>query len=61
MKIEPGASCLVVKGTHTGEIAKLEKLIERPGSHDTEALLSAPGGQFVTVAKYLFIVDKDYA
>ena len=60
IKLAPGAECLVMKGKHMGEVAKLEKLIERPGSHDTEALLSSAGGEFVTVAKYLFAIDKDF-
>lgn len=60
IKLAPGVPCLVIKGKHMGEVAKLEKLIERPGSHDTEVLLSGPGGEFVTVAKYLFAVDDNY-
>lgn len=60
IKLAPGASCIVVKGKHRGETAKLEKLIERSGSHDTEAVLSGPSGEFVTVAKYLFAIDADY-
>ena len=60
IKFAPGARCLVTKGKHAGEIAQLDKIIERPGSHDTEALLSGPSGQFVTVAKYLFVVDEKF-
>jgi small subunit ribosomal protein S4e len=60
IKLAPGVSCLVMKGKHMGEVAKLDKIIERPGSHDTEALLSAPEGEFVTVTKYLFAIDANY-
>lgn len=60
IKLAPGAECLVVKGKHIGEVAKLEKLIDRPGSHGTEALLSSASGQFVTVAKYLFAIDNEF-
>lgn len=61
IKLAPGVSCLVMEGKHIGEVAKLEKIIERPGSHDAEALLTGPSGEFITVAKYLFAVDADYA
>jgi small subunit ribosomal protein S4e len=60
IKLAPGVSCLVMKGKHMGEVAKLDKIIERPGSHDTEALLSGPAGEFVTVVKYLFAIDANY-
>jgi len=60
IKLAPGVSCLVMKGKHMGEVAKLEKIIERPGSHDTEALLTSADGEFVTVRKYLFAVDGNY-
>jgi len=61
IKLAPGVRCLVVEGKHRGEIAKLEKIIERPGSHESEALLSGLAGEFVTVAKYLFAVDDEFA
>jgi len=60
IKLEPGVSCLVMKGKHMGEVAKLEKIIERPGSHDTEAHLTGANGEFITVRKYLFAVDGNY-
>lgn len=60
LKLAPGAQCLVMEGKHRGEVARLEKIIERPGSHDSEALLKNEAGEFVTVAKYLFAVDANY-
>ena len=60
LKFGTGAKCLVTHGKHTGEIATLEKLIERPGSHDTEALMASESGKFVTVSKYLFVVDEKF-
>ena len=60
IKLAPGVSCLVMKGKHMGEVAKLEKIIERPGSHDTEAHLTGANGEFITVRKYLFAVDGNY-
>jgi small subunit ribosomal protein S4e len=61
IKLEAGVQCLVVDGRHRGERAKLEKIIERPGSHESEALLAGESGQFITVAKYLFPIDSNYA
>ncbi|MCX6771609.1 MAG: S4 domain-containing protein [Candidatus Micrarchaeota archaeon] len=60
IKLAPGVTCLVMKGKHMGEVAKLEKIIERPGSHDTEAHLTGASGEFITVRKYLFAVDGNY-
>ena len=61
IKLAPGVTCLVVEGRHRGEVARLEKIIERPGSHASEALLKGSSGEFVTVAKYLFAVDAAFA
>lgn len=61
LKLKGGCRCLVTSGKHAGEIAKFEALIERTGSMDAEARLKGEGGEFVTVAKYLFAVDDSYA
>ncbi|MCX6769782.1 MAG: hypothetical protein NT051_03835 [Candidatus Micrarchaeota archaeon] len=60
IKLQPGAQCLVMKGKHIGESAKLERIIERLGSHDTEVLMSGAQGEFITVAKYLFAIDGNF-
>lgn len=60
IKLAPGVECLVMKGKHMGEVAKLDKIIERPGSHDTEAQLASASGEFITVVKYLFAIDGNY-
>jgi small subunit ribosomal protein S4e len=60
LKFGPGAACLVTQGKHIGEVAKLDKVIERPGSHETEAQLSGNSGQFVTLVKYLFVIDEKF-
>jgi small subunit ribosomal protein S4e len=57
LKLEKGTNCLIVEGKHAGMVAKLEEIIERKGSMDAEAKLSSPEGEFITVAKYLFVVD----
>ncbi len=61
IKLSPGVRCLIVDGKHRGDIATLSKIIERPGSHASEALMTGASGDFVTVAKYLFAVDENFA
>jgi small subunit ribosomal protein S4e len=61
IKLAPGARCLIVDGKHRGDIATLSKIIARPGSHASEALMTGASGDFVTVAKYLFAVDENFA
>ena len=60
LKFAPGCLCLVTQGKHMGETAELSKMIQRPGSHDSEALMKGPNGEFVTVAKYLFVIDGKF-
>ena len=60
MKFAQGARCLVTQGKHIGELATLDKVIERPGSQDAEVQLAGTSGQFVTLVKYLFVVDEKY-
>lgn len=57
LKLEKGTKCLIVEGKHAGTVAKLEEIIERKGSMGSEAKLSGPEGEFITVARYLFVVD----
>ncbi len=56
---EEGAKCLIYKGKHAGKIAKLEKIIPREGK-DNEAELSIGDEHFITVAKYLFVINDGY-
>ncbi|MDD5337259.1 MAG: 30S ribosomal protein S4e [Candidatus ainarchaeum sp.] len=58
LKFEPGARCLVMEGPHAGIIANLGELIKREGSPQEAKLKGAE--EFVTVAKYLFVVDESY-
>ncbi|MCX8197158.1 MAG: S4 domain-containing protein [Candidatus Micrarchaeota archaeon] len=60
LKLQPGVRCLITHGRHTGQTAKLEQIIQRPGSHETEAMLSGPSGQFITLLKYLFVIDDKF-
>ena len=61
IKLAQGAQCIVMSGKHRGAMAKLEKIVERPGSHAAEAVLSGPEGEFITVVKYLFVIDGNYS
>jgi small subunit ribosomal protein S4e len=61
LPLSSGVKCLVTEGNHAGEIAILEKIIERTGSMDSEAQLKSGSASFITVTKYLFVVDSDFA
>lgn len=61
LKFESGAKCLVTNGKHAGVIAKLEKIITNQNGIQSEAILrNANNEEFITVAKYLFVVDDSY-
>lgn len=60
MPLAPGVRCLVTEGKHAGETATLEKIIERVGSMDSEAQLKSGKESFITVTKYLFVVDDEF-
>lgn len=61
LKREEGARCLVVEGKHVGNIVKLKKVMQRAGGKPSEALVEAgKDEEFITVTKYLFVVDKDF-
>lgn len=60
LKLDKGARCLIREGKHAGLVAKLDSIIERKEGRDFEAKLSGDHGEFITVAKYLFVVDDSY-
>jgi len=60
LKRDKGARCLVVEGKHAGTIVKLKEIIERKGGKPSEALVQAHKEEFITVAKYLFVVDEAF-
>jgi ribosomal protein S4E len=50
-----------MEGKHVGSLVKLKEIKERAGGKPSEALVEdEKGGEFVTVLKYLFVVDKDF-
>lgn len=60
LKSQKGARCLVFEGKHAGSIVKLKDIIVRKGSKPSEALVESDGTEFITVAKYLFVVDDSF-
>ncbi len=61
LKLEVGAMCLITEGKHAGVLAHIKELIERKEGRSTEARLeSKEAGEFITIADYLFVVDKEF-
>ncbi|MBI2079948.1 30S ribosomal protein S4e [Candidatus Micrarchaeota archaeon] len=58
LKLQKGARCLIREGKHAGSVAKLEEFIQRKEGKESEARMSSKDGEFVTVAKYLFVVNE---
>lgn len=58
LKLDEGAKCLITDGKHAGTIATLQKIIEREGEYPEAKLKGAE--EFITLAKYLFVVDDSY-
>jgi len=62
IKRESGSKCLIVDGKHAGSVVSLKEIIQRKGGQASEALVSQGEREFVTVAKYLFVInDEVYA
>ncbi len=61
LKLEKGARCLVSEGKHAGAIVHLKELIARQAGKSTEARVEGVDKtEFITVAKYLFVVDGHF-
>lgn len=60
LKRDKGAICLVVEGKHAGTVVKLKDIIKRAGGKPPEALVQHDKDEFITVAKYLFVVDDKF-
>jgi small subunit ribosomal protein S4e len=60
LKSEKGARCLVSEGKHAGSIVRLKEIVQRKGSKPSEALVQGDSGEFITVAKYLVVVDDGF-
>jgi small subunit ribosomal protein S4e len=60
LKREIGSRCLVMEGAHAGKIVTLKEIIERKGGKPSEASVQDKDSEFITVAKYLFVVDENF-
>jgi small subunit ribosomal protein S4e len=60
LKLEPGARCLIREGKHAGKLVSLNEIIPRAAGKPAEAKVKSEEGEFVTVAKYLFVVDEKF-
>jgi ribosomal protein S4E len=49
-----------MEGKHAGSLVKLKEIIERKGGKPNEALVQGKSDEFITVAKYLFVVDEGF-
>ncbi|MFH1520663.1 MAG: 30S ribosomal protein S4e [Candidatus Micrarchaeota archaeon] len=60
LKRDIGSRCLIMEGTHAGKIVTLKEIIERKGGKPNEAVVKDHKDEFITVAKYLFVVDEQF-
>jgi len=60
LKRDKGCRCLIVEGKHAGIVVTLKDIIERKGGKPNEALVQNDKDEFITVAKYLFVVDEAF-
>lgn len=60
LKRAKGSRCLVMEGAHAGKIVTLNDIVERKGGKPSEASVHDKHGEFITVAKYLFVVDENF-
>lgn len=60
LKRDIGSRCLVIEGKHAGTVVKLKEIMQRKGGKPSEAVVQEEKEEFVTVAKYLFVVDEAF-
>ena len=60
LKLEKGSRCLVMEGKHVGSIVELKEIEARQAGKPSEAIVKGKEGEFVTVARYLFVVGDEY-
>ncbi len=57
LQLKTGATCLITKGKHAGEVAKVSELLPGTAVRAAEAKLVGPAGEFTTVKEYLFVIE----
>ncbi|MEM4389833.1 MAG: 30S ribosomal protein S4e [Candidatus Micrarchaeia archaeon] len=60
LPLKEGALCLITKGKHAGRLARLKAVIPGTATREAQAVLEGDGREFITVRKYLFVVDQDF-
>lgn len=60
LKLEKGATALVVRGRHAGQVAIVEELMPRFGKKRPEAKLTADGQSLITLKDYVFVVEPGF-
>ena len=58
MKFGVNAKCLITDGKHAGLEAEIMKLFPSKGERPAEALVKTGGGEFRTLAQYLFVTGE---
>lgn len=60
LKLEKGATALVVRGRHSGQVATVEQLVPRMGKKKPEAKLALGGASLITLKDYVFVVEPGF-
>jgi len=60
LKLDNGTLCYIMAGKHIGCIGKLKEIIKTEKSKQKIAKLESKEGEIITVATYLFVVDKNF-
>lgn len=61
LKLQSHARCLITEGKHSGKIVSLKEIISRKAGKASEAsVLDKDKTEFITVAKYLMVVDDRF-
>ncbi len=60
LKLNKGSRCLIQEGKHAGHIATLKEIVTRKEGKAPEAIMSDGKEDFITVAKYLFVINDSY-
>jgi len=59
IKLEKGALVLLVNGKHIGKLAIVNKITEKPGSHNDTILLKTKNSEIETFKNYVFVIGKE--
>ncbi|WP_254823337.1 30S ribosomal protein S4e [Haloglomus halophilum] len=57
---EEGALVTAVRGTHAGEIGRIDQIQVTPGSSKNNVLIEGDDGRFETVEDYVVVIDENF-